>query len=103
MILSESFRLWAIESDDPRVKEILSFAAADDGVVIAPDIEKFRELKLRLLNGTHTFSCALAHLAGFTTVREAMANEPMCSFIHHLAVHEIAVAIQDETIPYEKR
>ncbi|MEI9910782.1 MAG: hypothetical protein WDO71_14585 [Bacteroidota bacterium] len=27
-------------------------------------------MKLRLLNGTHTFTCGLAFLAGFETVRE---------------------------------
>jgi tagaturonate reductase len=68
MIMAESFRLWAIESDNEEVKQILSFTKTDEGMVIAPDIEKFRELKLRLLNGTHTFSCGLAFLAGFKTV-----------------------------------
>ncbi|HRQ49039.1 MAG TPA: tagaturonate reductase [Agriterribacter sp.] len=56
LIMCEVYRLWAIEGGD-RVKKILSFAPADSGVVIAPDIEMYRELKLRLLNGTHTLSC----------------------------------------------
>jgi tagaturonate reductase len=100
MILSECFRLWAIESGSERVKEILSFTQVDEGAVIAPDIEKFRELKLRLLNGTHTFSCGLAYLAGFTTVREAMSNEFMFSFVHNLAIQEIATALSNDTITY---
>lgn len=100
MIMAESFCLWAIESDNKKVKEVLSFSKADDGIVITDDIEKFRELKLRLLNGTHTFSCGLAHLAGFTTVREAMSNDTMFSFIYNLAMQEIATAITDEKISY---
>jgi tagaturonate reductase len=100
MILSECFRLWAIESGSDRVRDILSFTQADEGAVIAPDIEKFRELKLRLLNGTHTFSCGLAYLAGFSTVREAMDNEFMFSFVHNLAIQEIAMALSNETITY---
>lgn len=98
MIMAESFRLWAIESDQPLVKETLSFAEVDPGIVIAPGIEKFRELKLRVLNGTHTFSCGLAHLAGFATVREAMGNEFMSSFISNLACEEIVTAISDNLI-----
>jgi len=98
MIMAESFRLWAIESDNARVKQVLSFSQADEGVVIAPDIEKFRELKLRLLNGTHTFSCGLAYLAGLTTVREAMTNQHMSSFIQNLALHEIAPVISNGAI-----
>lgn len=100
MIMAESFRLWAIETDNEKVKEILSFAKADDGVVIAPDIEMFRELKLRLLNGTHTFSCGLAFLAGFGTVREAMGNAYMSSFIRTLALNEIVEAISGPDINY---
>lgn len=100
MIMSESFRLWAIESDNERVKNILSFTRADQGAVVAPDIEKFRELKLRLLNGTHTFSCGLAYLAGFSTVREAMSNEFMSSFVHNIALQEIAPAITNGLITY---
>jgi len=102
MIMAESFRLWAIETENERVKKILSFAEADQGVVIAACIEVFRELKLRLLNGTHTFSCGLAFLAGFGTVREAMGNSHMSSFIHNLALNEIAVAMSDENISYSK-
>ncbi len=100
MIMAESFRLWAIESGSDRVRQILSFAQADEAVVISPDIEKFRELKLRLLNGTHTFSCGLAYLAGFSTVKEAMDNELMYSFIHNLAINEIAHAVSCDSISY---
>lgn len=93
MIMSECFRLWAIESADPKVKAILSFAQADAGVVIAPDINTFRELKLRLLNGTHTFSCGLAFLAGFNTVKEAMKDPAFAAFIENLMTQEIAPAL----------
>lgn len=98
MIMSEVYCLWAIESADPKVEEILSFAKADDGVIITPDIQKHRELKLRLLNGTHTFSCGLAHLAGFETVREAMSSKSMGLFVYDLMVHEIAPCIISDNL-----
>jgi tagaturonate reductase len=93
MIMSESYSLWAIEATDPIVAEKLAFSSVDDGVVIAPDINKFRELKLRLLNGTHTFSCGLAFLAGFTTVKEAMQSSEIAGYMRHLMIKEIAPAI----------
>jgi tagaturonate reductase len=102
MIMAEPFRLWVIESAHPEVKEILSFSKVDEGVVITPDIEKFRELKLRLLNGTHSFSCATAILNGFTTVKEAMGDEEMSSLIHQLMTTEIATAMNGELIPYKE-
>lgn len=92
LTMSEVYRLWAIEGDE-KVKETLSFQLVDDGVIIEPDIDLYRELKLRLLNGTHTLSCGLAFLAGFVTVKEAMGDESMSSFISNLMLAELAPAI----------
>ena len=93
MIVSEPYYLWAIESDNEKVKNILSFANGNDKVIIAPNINKFRELKLRLLNGSHTFSCGLAYLAGFTTVKEAMDNNLFANYISQLMFTEIIPSI----------
>jgi tagaturonate reductase len=90
MIMSEVYGLWAIQSAHPRVNEVLSFAAAESGVVITEDITRFRELKLRLLNGTHTFSCGLAHLAGFELVKHAMEDATFGRFVADLMKYEIA-------------
>src|SRR5690606_17438943 len=92
-IMAEPFRLWAIETNSDRVSDILSFAEADKGVVITPDITKFKELKLRLLNGSHTFSCALAILSGFTTVKEAMQDADFLKYMDTLLNEEIVPSI----------
>lgn len=101
MIMAEPFRLWAIESSNPKVKEILSFEKADKGIFIVPSINKFKELKLRLLNGTHTLSCGLAILAGFDTVKEAMANEAFASYVSNLMQQEIAHSLENDDITYQ--
>ncbi len=98
MIMSEPYRLWAIETSSERTHQILSFSKCDEAVVIAPDINKFRELKLRLLNATHTLSCGLAHLSGFTTVKEAMRNEAFTHFVSSLMMDEISPLIVQDTI-----
>jgi tagaturonate reductase len=95
LTVSEVYRLWAIEGNE-EVKNILSFAQADEGVVIEPNIERHRELKLRLLNGTHTLSCGIAFLAGCQTVQQAMEDELVSSFIAQLMQEEIA-----PSIPYD--
>lgn len=92
LTLSEVYRLWAIEGDE-KVQDILSFATADAGVIIAPDINRYRELKLRLLNGTHTLSCGLAFLHGFQTVQQAMRAPGFSVFISQLMQQEIGCAI----------
>ena len=102
MIMAEPFRLWAIESSKQIVKEILSFATTDAGVFIVPSINKFKELKLRLLNGTHTLSCGLALLSGFATVREAMADQYFANYVSKLMKEEIAPAVVNEDINIEE-
>jgi tagaturonate reductase len=92
LIVSEVYRLWAIEGNET-VANILSFAKADTGVVITEDITLFKELKLRLLNATHTLSCGVAYLSGIGTVREAMEDKVMERFISELMMQEIAPAI----------
>lgn len=98
MIMSEVYRLWAVESDKKKVHDILSFSKSDPGVIITHDIDFFRELKLRLLNGSHTFSCGLAYLAGFNTVKEAMDSPDFVAYITHLMIEEIAPSITNENI-----
>jgi tagaturonate reductase len=104
MIMAESFGLWAIETSSPRARAALSFSEAHPGIHVVDDIEKFRELKLRLLNGSHNLSCALAHIAGFATVREAMANPDFESYMQGLILNDIASAIlSDKIFPGDAR
>ena len=98
MLMSEVYSLWAIESAKEKVLQTLSFSTVDKGVVLAHDITKFRELKLRLLNGPHTLSCGLAVLCGFETVKQAMQDEVFYSYIYNLMMHEIAPALTDDNI-----
>jgi tagaturonate reductase len=102
MIMSEVYSLWAIETSDPSVKDILSFAKSNPGVIITDDINKYRELKLRLLNGTHTFVCGLAYLAGFETVKDAMQNKVFNRFVYELMADEISPCITGDEITTEQ-
>jgi tagaturonate reductase len=98
LTMSEVYRLWAIEGGE-NVKAILSFAQADEGVVIEPDIDLYRELKLRLLNGTHTLSCGVALLSGLETVKNAMDDDHLATYISDLMLNEIAPSIPYDVNP----
>lgn len=95
LTVSEIYSLWAIEGNE-KIRSILSFAEADDSVVIGPDIDLHRELKLRLLNGTHTLTSGLAFLANYETVLSTMEDVLTESFITDLMRNELA-----PSIPYE--
>lgn len=92
LVVCEVYRLWAIEGDE-EVRNKLSFYAADEGVVITPDITKYKELKLRMLNASHSLSCGLAFLSGFETVRSAMENTVFENYLRNLMLDEIGRAI----------
>ena len=98
LVVAESYRLWAIEGTES-IKTILTFEKADEGIIIQPDISLFRELKLRLLNGTHTLTCGLAFLAGYQTVKDAMEDQLSASYIMNLLKQELAFAIPYKVDP----
>jgi tagaturonate reductase len=101
LIIAEPYCLWAIEGDE-RVSNILTFQKAmPEVVVIEPDITRYRERKLRLLNGTHTLICGLAHLAGFFSVEKAMSDADFSKFVEKLMQTEIAPNIPAILLPGE--
>jgi tagaturonate reductase len=102
LTMSEVYRLWAIEGDE-HIKTVLSFAQADNGVVIEKNIDIYRELKLRLLNGTHTLSCGIAFLSGCQTVKDAMDDETLAHFISDLMLQEIAPSIPYQVDPEQSK
>lgn len=97
-IMAEPYRLWAIEPATDRIRKRLSFSQVDPGLVLVDNINKFKELKLRLLNGTHTFSCALAVLCGYETVKAAMQDHGFGRYVRMLMSDEIVPAIVGGTI-----
>jgi len=101
LITSEPFALWAIETSKQSTMDELSFSQVDTSVLVAPSIAKFRELKLRLLNGAHTFSCGVAILAGFETVKEAMKDADFQKYINKLLHFEIGPSVISNDITNE--
>lgn len=98
LIATEPYHLWAIEGDD-RVKSMLSFAqASPDAVLIDEDINFYRERKLRLLNGTHTFMTPLSYLLGNVTVEDAMKHPKVGPLVEQLMHDDIIPAIPADAL-----
>jgi len=101
-IMSEPYRLWAIETASEKTAAILSFAAADARVILAPSINKYKEIKLRLLNATHSLCCGVAYLSGFLTVREALNDNQFRSYMSEMLLGEIVPLVADGDISFEE-
>ena len=88
MTTAERFRQFVIEGD-AQLADRLGFASADAGITVVADIEPYRQRKVRLLNGAHSISVAVALMIGCTTVREAMVNPGVRTFIRRVLLDEI--------------
>ncbi len=97
LIKAEPYTLWAIEGQG--LEHILGFIGNEqENVILKPNIEKYRELKLRLLNAPHTLMCGVGALTGFNYVREAMHDEFFLKYLQNLMLTELAPSIASENL-----
>ena len=90
LVTAEPYHLWAVE-DNPAVRKHFPADRAGLNIQFVKNIQSIRTLKLRLLNGAHTAMVPLGLLAGLGSVREAIEDEDMGSFIQTM--------LQEEVIP----
>ncbi|HIW56899.1 MAG TPA: tagaturonate reductase [Firmicutes bacterium] len=85
---AEIFHLWVIEGDKELAKE-LPFDKIGLNVLWTDDVTPYKKRKVRILNGAHTMMVLAAHLAGLETVKEAMDDELVFSFMKQGLFEEI--------------
>jgi tagaturonate reductase len=94
-IMCEPYALWGIEGGQ-EVRDLLSFSSVNEEIKIVPDISQFKELKLRILNGSHTLLCAKAIAEGFETVYLAMSDPIFRKYAEELIFDEIIPSLPAE-------
>lgn len=90
---SEYFHLWVIEGYDGICEEI-PFDKANLNVVVTNNLKKYRDLKVRILNGAHTSVVHYALLEGMETVKDCMDNEKISAFIRKTVFEEIIPTLE---------
>lgn len=85
---AEIFHLWVIEGDKKYAEEI-PFHKIGLNVLWTDDVTPYKKRKVRILNGAHTMMVLAAHLAGLETVKEAMDDELVFSFMKQGIFEEI--------------
>lgn len=85
---AEIFHLWVIEGDKKYAEEI-PFHKIGLNVLWTDDVTPYKKRKVRILNGAHTMMVLAAHLAGLETVKEAMDDELVYSFMKQGIFEEI--------------
>ncbi|WP_108127358.1 mannitol dehydrogenase family protein [Saccharospirillum mangrovi] len=85
-VVSEAFSQWVVEDHFPSGRPDWQ----DDGVQMVADVAPFEDMKLRLLNGSHSLLAYLGSLAGFATVADAVGNAQVRAFLKHYMLNEAA-------------
>ena len=92
MVKAEPFLLWVLAGDEAakaKVRELLPVEGLDIDMVVADEVQPYRERKVYLLNAPHTTMAQVARQAGLTTVGEVMNDKTMRAFIEREMHEEI--------------
>ena len=80
-VLHEPFRQWVIE--DNFVRDMRpDFNAV--GVEMVKDVSRFEQMKLRMLNGSHSALAYLGYLAGHETISDTVADPAFATYVRQL-------------------
>ncbi|MCL4110027.1 UNVERIFIED_CONTAM: hypothetical protein GTU68_038244, partial [Idotea baltica] len=88
-IVCESFTQWVIEDNFVNGRPDWDTA----GATFVEDVRPFEEMKLRLLNGSHSFLAYLGYLAGYQYIYETMENDSFRNASFKLMMDEQAVSL----------
>ncbi len=89
----EPYHLFAIEAPQS-VRDELPLDQIGLNIIYTHDLTPYRQLKVRILNGTHTTLVPVAYLYGLDAVRESMEDEVTGAFIHRALHTEILPSLQ---------
>ena len=89
---AEPFHLWVIEGD---FESELPLKKAGINVIWTDDVSPYKKMKVRILNGAHTSIVFLALLSDVQTVKEAVGNKLLCSFLNTCIFDYILPTIGD--------
>lgn len=88
-VACEPFRQWVIEDNFVAGRPAWEKAGAE----LVADVLPFEEMKLRMLNGSHSFLAYLGYLAGYQYINECMEDEN-----YRLAAHTLMLKEQAPTL-----
>lgn len=89
LVAGEYYHSWVIQGDEVVQKE-LPFRQTDLNVEFVENLAPYREMKVRILNGAHTSMVPVGYLAGIRSVKEAMDDEAVSTFVESLLQEEAA-------------
>lgn len=93
-IACEPFFQWVIEDNFVNGRPAWEKAGAE----LVQDVLPYEEMKLRMLNGSHSFLAYLGYLAGYAHISDCMQDEALVSAAHHLMLQEQAPTLRTQGV-----
>lgn len=94
LVEGEQYHSWVIEAPQTLQAEF-PVNQTNLNVKIVDDVERYRQTKVRILNGAHTSMMPIGYLLGLETVRQAIEHPWISTFIHNLVYDEIIPAFDN--------
>lgn len=89
-VACEPFRQWVVEDNFVAGRPQWEKAGAE----LVADVVPFEEMKLRMLNGSHSFLAYLGYLAGYQHINDCMEDENYRHAAHALMLNEQAPTLK---------
>lgn len=93
-VACEPFRQWVIEDNFVAGRPAWEKAGAE----LVDDVIPFEEMKLRMLNGSHSFLAYLGYLAGYEHINDCMGDENYRRAAHDLMLKEQAPTLKVQNV-----
>lgn len=93
-VACEPFRQWVIEDYFVAGRPAWEKAGAE----LVSDVIPFEEMKLRMLNGSHSFLAYLGYLAGYQHINDCMGDENYRRAAHDLMLKEQAPTLKVQNV-----
>lgn len=101
-IAVEPYFFWAIETDDAFVSQQLEFARQSNQIRLSATIADVMEIKVRVLNATHTLMAAMAILSKHRMVKETFTDPVFEEFLQQILASEIIPCLEWQGISKNK-
>ena len=88
VVKGEIFHLWVLKKQ-PRVQAVFPADKTGLNVIFADDIHPYKQIKVKILNGSHTALVPVAYLCGIDTVGEAVNDPVIGKFVKDFVFEEV--------------
>lgn len=100
-VVTEPFLQWVIEDKFINARPAWEKCSIAN-IQLVDNVVPFEEMKLRLLNGTHSVMAYLGYLSGYQTVAQTIHDPHFKTFVRYLMDDEIGPSIHIEGIDLDK-